>query len=89
MRRRRGYEVVAGLFKYRRHAVHVEALNRALVATAKSFRANLVIIVMGFHILPATLEALKRQTRGLVVNYATDDPFNSRLSSADVRASIP
>ena len=44
---------------------------------------------MGFHIRPATLRALKRQTGALLVNYATDDPFNSRLSSPDVRASIP
>jgi hypothetical protein len=85
----RGYQVVASVFRYRRHAVHVEALNSALVATAKSFRPNLIIVVMGFHISPATLEVLKRQTGALIVNYATDDPFNSRLSTSDVRASIP
>jgi spore maturation protein CgeB len=89
IRRRREYEVVAKVFRYRRHAVHVEALNSALVATAKSVRPSLIVVVMGFHILPATLEELKRQTGALIVNYATDDPFNSRLSSSDVRASIP
>jgi spore maturation protein CgeB len=89
MRRRRGYQVVASAFGYRRHAVHIEALNSALVATAKSLRPNVIIVVMGFHIVPETLEALKRQMRVLVVNYATDDPFNSRLSTSDLRASIP
>ena len=89
MARRRGYEIVASAFRYRRHAVQVEALNSALVAMAKSLRPDLIIVVMGFHIVPSTLEELKHQTGAMIVNYATDDPFNSRLSTPDLKASIP
>jgi spore maturation protein CgeB len=89
VRRQRGYEVVASGFRYRRNAVDADALNSALLAEAQSFRPNLIIVVMGFHIAPATLEELKRKTGVFIVNYATDDPFNARLSISDVRASIP
>ena len=87
--RRRATELAGRIFRYRRHPVNREAFNRALVTTAQAFQPQIIIIVMGFHIAAETLKALKSLTAPVIVNYATDDPFNFRLSNSDVTASIP
>jgi spore maturation protein CgeB len=87
--RRRATELAGRIFRYRRHPVNHEAFNAALVATAQSFRPQIIVVVMGFHIAAKTLKTLKSLTAPVIVNYATDDPFNFRLSNSDVTASIP
>jgi spore maturation protein CgeB len=88
-RRRRASEIAVRFFGYRRHPMRRDALNKALLAAAQSFQPNVVIVVMGFHITAAALAALKRENHAQIVNYATDDPFNSRLSNPDLVDSIP
>jgi spore maturation protein CgeB len=88
-KRRRIVKLAVRLFRYRRHPVDGDALNKALMATARSFHPDVVIVVMGFHIRAAVLAELKQQSGAAIINYATDDPFNSRLSNPDLIDSIP
>lgn len=82
------YEI-ASLVRYRRHAVRCPDLNRALLAAVRTFLPDVVLVVMGFHIWPRTLDRIKKDTGALMVNYATDDPFNMRTSTQDLRDCIP
>jgi hypothetical protein len=63
--------------------------NRRLLEEAKKFAPQVVLIVMGFHIAPETLHAIKKETGAVLINYATDDPFNERTSPRNVREAIP
>ena len=83
------YEAAARFLRYRRHPVRYADLNRKLLEEAKKFAPQVVLIVMGFHIAPETLHAIKRETGAALINYATDDPFNERTSPRNVREAIP
>jgi len=83
------YEAAARFLRYRRHPVRYSDLNRHLLQEARTFAPQAVLIVMGFHISPETLYAIKRETGAVLINYATDDPFNARTSSRNVREAIP
>jgi spore maturation protein CgeB len=83
------YEAAARFLRYRRHPVRYADLNRRLLEEARQFAPQVVLIVMGFHIAPETLHAIKRGTGAVLINYATDDPFNERTSSRNVRDAIP
>jgi spore maturation protein CgeB len=83
------YEAAARFLRYRRHPVRYADLNRRLLEEAKKFAPQVVLIVMGFHIAPETLHAVKKETGAVLINYATDDPFNERTSPANVREAIP
>ncbi|MGH7934159.1 MAG: CgeB family protein [Candidatus Binataceae bacterium] len=72
-----------------RRPPHCSALNREFTERAINFRPDLVLIGKGQYLAPRTLGALKRATGAVMVNWATDDPFNPMNSSAGVRASIP
>jgi len=65
------------------------ALNRALLETARSFQPDLILICKGAAIAPETLAQIKRATGAVLVNYATDDPFNPRVNSRDLVQAIP
>jgi spore maturation protein CgeB len=83
------YEAAARFLRYRRHPVRYADLNRRLLEEARQFAPQIVLIVMGFHIAPETLHAIKRETGAALINYATDDPFNERTSPRNVREAIP
>jgi len=65
------------------------AFNRALLRAAARFRPDLLLAVKGAYINPGTLRRIKRATGAVLVNYATDDPFNPAVSTPDLRWSIP
>ena len=83
------YEAAARFLRYRRHPVRYTDLNRRLLEEANKFAPQVVLIVMGFPIAPETLHAIKRETGAVLINYATDDPFNERSSPRNVREAIP
>jgi spore maturation protein CgeB len=64
-------------------------LNRALVEEAASFAPDLILIGKGRWFAPATLNLIKQRTGALLVNWATDDPFNPADTSRDLVESIP
>jgi spore maturation protein CgeB len=63
-------------------------LNRALLDRALVFKPSVLLICKGAYVLPETLFRIKRETGALLVNYATDDPFNLRASTNELVASI-
>jgi hypothetical protein len=65
------------------------ALNRALIEHARRFRPELVLICKGSNVCPATLACIKDETGAVLVNYATDDPFNPVVNSRDLVESVP
>jgi len=63
-------------------------LNARLVEAAESCRPDVVIVAKGSYVFPKTLRRMK-MLGALVVNYATDDPFNKRNGDGWLRDSIP
>jgi hypothetical protein len=90
-RRRRAiaYRAAAKILRYRRHPVSSSALNHELMREAAAFRPHLLVVLMGFHIEPGVLAAIRSETGAIAVNYATDDPFNPRTGTRELLRSIP
>ena len=65
------------------------AYNRTLLQKAKEFRPDVVLVTKGAYINPRTLARIKKETGAFLVNYATDDPFNPRVSTRDLVKAIP
>jgi hypothetical protein len=65
------------------------ALNRTVLREADQFRPHRMLAVKGTYIMPAVLRWIKGETGALLVNYATDDPFNPANATPDLLASIP
>lgn len=63
--------------------------NRELVELARCFKPQVVLITKGSFISRDTLSQIKEDTKALLVNYATDDPFNLVSSSNDLVQGIP
>ena len=55
------YEAASRFLRYQRHPVRYTDLNRRLLEEAREFAPQVVLIVMGFHISPETLHAIKRE----------------------------
>ncbi|MGO9059414.1 MAG: glycosyltransferase [Candidatus Binataceae bacterium] len=72
-----------------RPPVHYRALNEALLDRALTFQPDLVIICKGAYVSPATLASIATEMKAFLVNYATDDPFNTRVNTDDLVRSIP
>lgn len=62
---------------------------KQIVDTAHRFRPDVVLVVKGAWIAPKTLKEVKSLTGAVLVNYATDDPFNRRSSTRDLITNIP
>jgi spore maturation protein CgeB len=60
-----------------------------LVEHAERVRPDLILICKGANISPDSLRAIKRDSTALLVNFATDDPFNPINSTHDLIESIP
>lgn len=65
------------------------ALNQALLEKARHFRPDVVLVVKGAYISPATLRRIKGDTGASLVNFATDDPFNPAVNTRNLIVSIP
>ncbi len=65
------------------------AFNRTLLTEAIRFRPTCVLAVKGASIMPATLRRIKEATGAILVNYATDDPFNPANATPDLLRGIP
>ena len=66
----------------------VRRFHAALVARAERFAADVVLVVKGAHLTVECVAALKG-TGATLVNFATDDPFNSRTSTANWLRTLP
>jgi spore maturation protein CgeB len=63
-------------------------LHRVIVARAEALQPTVVLVVKGAHLTVDCLAALK-STGATIVNFATDDPFNPRTSTALWRRTLP
>lgn len=81
---------VAGRVLYRgvRPAAEL-AMNLRLLAVARRFRPDVVLIVKGRDYWPSILRRIKAETGATLVNFATDDPFNRRVNSRHLVKAIP
>jgi len=66
-----------------------KSFNRTLLKVAASFRPNIILVIKGSYIRPEVLAETKSESKTILVNYATDDPFNLTSSNRDVVAGIP
>jgi spore maturation protein CgeB len=64
-------------------------LNRAIVEQAAAFSPDVILIGKGRWLNPAALEAARKVSGAMLVNWATDDPFNRADSSRELLKSIP
>lgn len=74
---------------FRRASVDRAALNRSFLKEATAFQPDLVLICKGAFIAPDTLARIRRATGAVLVNYATDDPFNPQVNTRDLVDAIP
>ncbi len=65
------------------------AVNAALVAEARRTAPDIVLVGKGAYFSPATLRRVREVTGAVMVNWASDDPFNRANSTADLVGSIP
>lgn len=63
--------------------------NRKLVSIVAKFEPEVMLATKGSFISPEALIEMKRSSGALLVNYATDDPFNRRTSGRHIVDSIP
>ena len=66
-----------------------QRLNRALIETAAAFSPDIILIGKGRWFTPAALDAARKVSGAMLVNWATDDPFNRADNSRELLKSIP
>ena len=64
------------------------SFNRSLVEVACDFQPDVVLVVKGAYISPDALRQIKASTRAVLINYATDDPFNPLVTTRSLVKSI-
>jgi spore maturation protein CgeB len=73
----------------RRSSIDQPALGRALIDEAQRFQPSLILICKGAFLEPRVLSRIKCDTGAVLVNYATDDPFNPAVSTRALVEAIP
>lgn len=63
-------------------------LNNQLINCALRFKPDVLLVIKGAGIKPETLSYIKSQHRSYLINYATDDPFNTSICGDEIRNSI-
>ncbi|MCC6146840.1 MAG: glycosyltransferase [Anaerolineaceae bacterium] len=62
--------------------------NHAVLAACQS-KPDIVMAIKGAWLSPHTLQEIKTRSNPILINYATDDPFNSSVSTPATVKSIP
>jgi hypothetical protein len=70
-------------------AVGFTELHNRLLAESVAFVPDVVLIVKGAHVPPSCLRQIKVSTGAVLVNFATDDPFNPKTSSRRWLSALP
>ena len=65
-----------------------QQLNRALVENAAAFSPDVILIGKGRWFTPVALKAARKVSGAMLVNWATDDPFNRADNSRELLKSI-
>jgi len=64
-------------------------LNQRAVSLAEAFRPDALVVVGGAFMMPAALRRIRERTGAVLVNLATDDPFNPRHRTRAFIEGIP
>ena len=67
----------------------VRELHRRMVRDARTLMPDVVLVVKGAHVPRWCLRQIKRRTGAVLVNFATDDPFNPRVSTRAWIGALP
>ena len=78
-----------GLYRVFGRPQALQRFNRDLLETAARLRPTIIVVTKGAYIRPDVLGELRESSGAMLVNYATDDPFNPSASSPNVVAGIP
>ncbi len=62
--------------------------NSDILKCAQEFKPETVLVTGGCHVSPQTLAEIRANTGAVLVNYATDDPFNPSHSSSHLLGGI-
>lgn len=77
------------LYKVLKRPISYWWFQSQIVDAARSFRPSVVLVTKGAWIAPDTLCEVKALTDATLVNYATDNPFNPRMTTRDLLEGIP
>lgn len=77
------------LYRALRRPISYWSFQRQIKEAARRFCPTIVLVVKGAWIAPQTLAEIKVSTGAVLLNYATDDPFNARSSTRDLLNNIP
>lgn len=76
------------MFHLLKRPLTYQTLNSDFIRIAHDFQPGLILITKGAFISSHTLAVVKETTQAMLANYATDDPFNSVVSTRDLLAGI-
>jgi spore maturation protein CgeB len=72
-----------------KHPYYYRKFNYDLYLHTRKYQPDVILVTQGLYINPETLQKIKSDTKALLINYATDDPFNPKISNPDLVACIP
>lgn len=78
------------MFKLRRgKPSRWKEFNRELLKKIERTNPDVTLVVKGSYIAPETLKRAKEDTKTILINYSTDNPFNRMTSNRNIVESIP
>jgi spore maturation protein CgeB len=63
--------------------------NREVLNKTFSYKPDILLVTKGAYISPETLAQIRSKSKAILINYATDDPFNPAIRTKDLIEGIP
>jgi spore maturation protein CgeB len=63
--------------------------NHDILGLGLRFKPQIIIVIKGAYLSPGVLARLRQETPSVLINYATDDPFNPVVATRDLLSGIP
>jgi spore maturation protein CgeB len=63
--------------------------NKRIKLAVEKVKPDFILVVKGAYINPETIDSIKHISHSIVINFATDDPFNPTTSTSNLVSSIP
>lgn len=70
-----------------KHATNYNRFNRDILSACAS-KPEIILVIKGAWLSPDTIQQIRASYTPILVNYATDDPFNSDVSTPDIVQAI-
>jgi spore maturation protein CgeB len=72
-----------------KHPFYYQKFNFDLYLHSRKYQPDYILVTQGLYINPETLQKIKSYTKAVLINYATDDPFNPNITTPDLVACVP